>query len=173
MAESEIQVTAGTGEHVSTFTRADTRKAQIVCIGDPSVGEAPVDATAGLAVHIRPYATGQMLRHHFVAAGTTNAANVKAGPGQIKSIHISNHSADGLPVKLTLYNNAGAPTAGTSVVEAYTCSSGVPRDINFEGNPFTVGIARALTKVAAAADMADSSTTVCTANDAIVEIKYI
>ncbi len=65
------------------------------------------------------------------------------------------------------------PTAGTSVVEAYTCSSGVPRDINFEGNAFSVGIARALTKVNSSADLADGSTAVCTANDAVVEIKYI
>ena len=131
------------------------------------------DAT-GLNVHDQPTTTGFMLRHHFVAAGTANAANVKSSAGQIFSIHIFNNSQDGLPVKLDLYDTAGTPTAGTSVVESYACSAGQSREIQFpKGNPFATGIGRTLTKVAVATDMADTSSTVCVVNDAIVDIKYI
>src|ERR1700757_4598028 len=61
--------------------------------------------------------------YHVVSAATTNAANVKASPGQVYGWRIFNNT--GYPVYIKLHNTAGTPTPGSGVVETIGVQAGL------------------------------------------------
>jgi hypothetical protein len=104
---------------------------------------------------------------HWVTTGDTNAVNIKASAGTLKSVHIDNAAA--YPIRVKFHNTAGAPTAGTGVVLAIGCPSGQVRDFVLPGGgkAFTTGIARTVVK-----GIADADATAVLASDANVEVTY-
>lgn len=52
MADSSVQITEGIGKLIDTRTESGGNHRQVVVIGDPSSGVAPVDDTAGLKVNL-------------------------------------------------------------------------------------------------------------------------
>lgn len=99
----------------------------------------------------RANATGAASIHHFVAAATTNAANIKAAAGRVVGWHLVNTTASWRYVKL--HNTAGAPTAGAGVVATIGIPpNGVASSSHPAGIGFATGIARTCVTGAADAD---------------------
>lgn len=93
------------------------------------------------------------LHVRITAAGTTNATSVKGSGGRVFAIHLHNSAA--YEVFLKLYNKATAPTVGTDTpIRTIRIKAGA--DYTFEdgwGLPMTTGIAYAITKLYADADV--------------------
>jgi len=105
--------------------------------------------------------------YHLVAAGTTNATNVKASAGKVHYISCSNVNAAVRYLKL--YNTAAAPTVGTTV-PTHTFLLPISGNFVLSCNPpidFNVGISFALTTEAT-----DSGNTAVTANEHVVNLGY-
>ncbi len=62
--------------------------------------------------------------YHVVAAGSTNAANIKAAPGQVYGWNIYNNA--GYPIYVKLHNTAGTPTPGSGVIQTIAVQAGLP-----------------------------------------------
>jgi hypothetical protein len=114
-----------------------------------------------------PATSGGLTLSHTVTAATTNATSTKGTAGQVYQICINNGAA--YPVYLKLYNNATAPTVGTTtVVKTIVAQAGLPSCVNTEeGLAFGTGIAWAVTK-----NLVDTDTTAVALNDATVELAY-
>ncbi len=91
------------------------------------------------------------------SAATTNASSQKASAGNLYELTVSNPTATAAYVKF--YNKASAPTVGTDVPiltirAAATGAAGDMQSFNFgaNGKRFTLGIAVAITALAAATD---------------------
>jgi hypothetical protein len=102
------------------------------------------------------------------SAASTNAKNIKAAAGDIRSISVMNASA---ALKyLRLYNKATAPVPGTdtpAIVIALPATSS--KEIDFSlGKPFSLGIGMAITGAAAVLDA-----TAVAVGDVQVAIAYI
>lgn len=133
--------------------------------GNPVLG-AGANAIGDVGIQARANATGAATIHHFVAAATTNALNIKASAGRVLGWSLANTTASWRYVKL--HNTAGAPTAGAGVV----ATIGIPPNglAQLEipaGIGFATGIAR--TCVTGAAD-ADATATA--ANDVVGDIFF-
>lgn len=102
--------------------------------------------------------------YHVVAAASTNAANIKAGPGQVYGWRIFN--AAGYPIFVKLHNTAGTPTPGTGVVETIGVQAGLPNsDSSLIGDAFSVGIGISIVK-----GIADSDATAVALSDCVVDL---
>jgi hypothetical protein len=107
-----------------------------------------------------PSASGGLSRARVAAASGTNATSVKALPGQVYGMSLSNTTANARYFKL--YDKGSAPTVGSDTpawTELVPASGG--RVVEFSmGIPLSTGIAYAITTGAA-----DSDTGACTADD--------
>jgi len=134
----------------------------------------PGDSSNGVDVDVtRLPAPPNISNSSFVTAGSTNAANIKASAGSLRSIHGFN-MAD-YAVKICFHNTAGTPTAGVSVVQQHVVQAGSRIDLNFPGGgvAFATGIARTVVKVSTSADLALTASTAVLANDAQFEVGYV
>lgn len=107
-------------------------------------------------------------KHHLKSAATTNATSVKASPGRVHMMNVSNLTAAAKFLKL--YNLAVAPTVGTStpfMVIPIQANSTLPIVHNDIGIYFSVGIAYAITGA-----VTDADTTAVGANEVIVNMIY-
>jgi hypothetical protein len=104
---------------------------------------------------------------HLITAASTNATNVKASAGRLKSVHVFN--ASDAPRYVKFHNTAGTPTAGTGVVLTVGVQAGVARDVVFPegGRAFATGIA--FTTVTG---IADTDANAVALNDASIEVCY-
>lgn len=95
-------------------------------------------------VNAAPQTTGGATLYTLTAANSTNATNVKASAGQIYNLAAYNNSAT--LAWLSLYNNSGTPTCGTSIIQQYMipASSGFNLDFSV-GKAFSSGIAFCVT----------------------------
>lgn len=112
-----------------------------------------------------------VMTHHLIAAGSTNAAVIKAAPSVLR--FITGFVYASYPVKICFHNSTSSPTAGSGVVFSKVIPPGV--DFQFSlpgGRTFPTGLAVTLVKVAAASDLADAGNTVTVANDALIEVGY-
>ena len=112
---------------------------------------------------------GGAITHRKISAATTNGTSVKAGQGNLFSIHAHNTNASARYLKF--YDKASAPTVGTDtpVLTLYIGATSGVRDIVFpEGMAFPLGIAYAIT-----ANQADSDTTAIGANEVVMSITYL
>ena len=177
MADTAVAITAGAGTNIDTRTEStNLNHRQVVVLGDPSTndGVAPVDGTAGVKVNLGAdndvtlAGTGPLLSaHHFVAAASANAANVKASAGTFYGFDLFNAAA--YPVYLKLHNTAGTPTAGAGVIRTFGVQAGVRAFVMLPGGlAFGTGIGITVVK-----DLADAGTTATAANDAVGEIFYV
>jgi hypothetical protein len=116
-----------------------------------------------------PSATANGLTSTRVVSGaTTNAANLKATPGNIWQMHLYNVAAYDVFVKL--YEKATAPTVGTDTPK-WTIplkAGGSFGECFLFGKSFATGIAMAITKL-----QADSDTTVIAAGDVTGSLDWI
>lgn len=99
--------------------------------------------------------TGALLRFH---ASSAAAANIKASAGNLYGLALGNSGT--VPCWLQVFNTAGSPTPGTSVVDSYLVQAGVtvviPANI-FALSNFTTGIG-----IAGATTDSGATTTGCT-----------
>jgi hypothetical protein len=108
----------------------------------------------------------------LTALGTTNATVVKAGPGVVTSLHVTNFNAAAR--YLRFYDTAKAPTAGVGTpVRKYGIPANSTTGAGFALAPmlpmaFKVGIAFTLTT-----GVADTDATALTANDVVITIEYV
>lgn len=117
-------------------------------------------------VQVRANATGAASIHHFVAAGSTNAANIKASAGRVLGWHLANTTAAWRFLKL--HNTAGTPTAGAAVVQTIGIPpNGIAQAAIPAGLGFATGIGRSCVTGAA-----DTDATAVTANDVVGDIFF-
>ena len=118
-------------------------------ITENSFGNARIDcATHAQVVTLAPSATvGGTSLFTLTAAASTNATNVKNAAGQVYGI--SGYTISATPAWLSLYNNSGTPTCGTSIIQQYLIpgnTSGSGFNISFDvPKGFATGIAFCLT----------------------------
>jgi hypothetical protein len=115
-----------------------------------------------------PSATGGLSNSRTISAATTNATVVKATPGKVHRVIVSNINAAARYLKL--YNKATAPTVGTDVpviTLLLPAASQQQLDLSDLGLQFSAGIGFALTTGVADADVAAVS-----ANEHVVNILY-
>lgn len=170
MADSSVEITAGTGTLVDTRTEStNANHRQVIVIGDPATnaGVAPVDVTAGLTVNTVPATSGGLSMYHVVSAATTNVANIKASAGQLYSVLISNRAAYSVYVKF--HNTAGTPTAGSGVVRTVGVQSGVDIAVSLAplGLTFATGIGISIVK-----GITDADAVAVALSDCVVDVAY-
>jgi len=106
--------------------------------------------------------------YHHVSTADTNAANIKASPGQVYGWRIFNSSSGFYPVYIKLHNTAGTPTAGAGVVQTIGVQAGVADDFFLPvGIAFATGIGISIVK-----GIADADTSAVAAADCVVDIFY-
>lgn len=104
--------------------------------------------------------------YHKVSAATTNAANVKASPGQIYGWRIFNNAA--YPVYVKLHNTAGTPTPGSGVVQSIGVQAGLS-----DGEFFPVGLAFDTgVGISIVQGISDSDATAVALSDCVVDLFY-
>lgn len=84
--------------------------------GSPRVTIASDQAT--IPVSTTAVTSGGTTLYTLTLAASTNATNVKASAGQVYSISGFNMSS-ATPVWISLYNNSGTPTCGTSIIQQF------------------------------------------------------
>lgn len=89
-------------------------------ITENSFGNARIDCAshAQLVTIVPSLSAGGTTLFTLTLANTTNATNVKAGPGQVYSISGFNMSS-ATPVWISLYDNVGTPTCGTNIKQQF------------------------------------------------------
>ena len=115
---------------------------------------------------LQPRTAGGCSNYHAVAAGSTNAANIKASAGQIYGVRVFNNAA--YPVYVKFHNDAGTPTPGTGVVKTIGVQAG--QAVNLDqpmGIAFSTGIAISIVK-----GLADADATAVAAADCVVDVEY-
>jgi hypothetical protein len=144
--------------------------------GTVAVSSAPTTAVTGTFwqatqpisgnVGVLPLTTGGTSLFRLVAAGTTNATNVKASAGQVYSIQASNVNAAARFIHV--YNTAGAPTCNASIIATYVVpggSTGTGTNIPLMGAAFATGIGICITT-------ANDGTGAVTASDVVLMVEY-
>lgn len=105
-------------------------------------------------------------KYHVVTAATTNAANIKASAGAVRSVRVFNNAF--YPIYVKLHNTAGAPTAGVGVVETIGVQAGTQLVHELSGgDEFTTGIGITIVK-----GIADNDATAVAVNDAVIDVFY-
>jgi hypothetical protein len=103
---------------------------------------------------------------HRVAAGSGDAANIKASAGVVRGITLFNNSA--VPIFVKFHNTAGAPTPGSGVVRTFAAQAGVHSIYAPPGGiAFSTGIA-----ITIVTGIADNDTTGVTASDCVLDVEY-
>lgn len=105
---------------------------------------------------------------HRVSTADTNAAVIKAGPGIVTGLVVTNSNA--APRYLKLYNKATAPTVGTDI-PAFTFLIPTNLGVNIDmasGLYFSTGISMAITTGAA-----DTDTGAAAVAEQIVSLQYL
>ena len=117
-------------------------------------------------------ATGGCSTYSLIALATTNANNVKASAGTLKSVQVYNLGA--AAVFLKLYNSATAPTAGSGtpvkrIMIPGNTAGGAGANFNLppEGVAFPAGIGFTCTGA-----IADNDTTAVTAANILINLDY-
>lgn len=123
-------------------------------------------AAGDVGLQVRANATGAASIHHFVAAATTNALNIKASAGRVVGWALANTSTAWRYVKL--HNTAGVPTAGAGVV----ATIGIPPGGTVQqtlpiGLAFATGIGRTCVT-----GLADADATALPAADVVGDIYF-
>jgi hypothetical protein len=157
---STTAVTQATAANLNaTVVQATGTNLHVVC--DSGCG------SGGSTISLIPQTTGGLTLSHTVTAATTNATSTKGTAGQVYQVCVNNGAQ--YPVYLKLYNNATAPTVGTTtVVRTIVAQAGLPSCFQTEeGLAFGTGIAWAVTK-----NLVDTDTTAVALNDATVELAY-
>jgi hypothetical protein len=117
-------------------------------------------------VNLEPQTANGLSIFHLIAAGSTNATNVKASAGQLYGWFIRNLSAGDR--KVAFHNTAGTPTAGAAVIFSINIPAGsaanAPMDM---GLTFATGIA-----ITTVTGTADADATAVTANDLDINLFY-
>lgn len=159
------QLSAGTQPVSGPLTDAQLRAA-VVPVADSSSIAAGANAIGDVGLQARANATGAASKFHLVSAATTNANNVKASAGRLLGWRITNTNAAIRYVKL--HNTAGAPTAGSGVVETIgvPASSSVTGYIG-QGSGFATGIA-----ITTVTGSADSDAVAVAAGDLIIDLYF-
>lgn len=111
--------------------------------------------------------SGGSTPYHLISASGTNATNLKASPGQVYGFEISNTNASARYVRF--YNDASAPTVGTTTIEKTVQVPGNATVIRAYpvGLQFTAGISFSATGA-----MGDTDTTSIGAGDLSIDIDY-
>lgn len=115
-----------------------------------------------------PSATGGLSNSRTISAATTNATVVKATPGKVHRVIVSNINA--LARYLKLYDKATAPTVGTDVPAVTLLLPGTSQqqlDLSDLGLQFAAGIGFALTT-----GVADTDVAAVAAGEHVVNILY-
>ena len=119
-----------------------------------------------VGLQVRTTGTGGVTAHHFVAAGSTNQANIKASTGRVYGWCLANTTASWRYLKF--HNTAGTPTAGAGVVLTVGIPpNGIAQLFLPQGINFATGIARTCVTGAA-----DTDATAVTANDVVGDIFF-
>jgi hypothetical protein len=117
-------------------------------------------------VGVKPRTSGGLTKFHLVAAGSTNATNIKASAGQVYGWYIFNNAAS--MRKVAFHNASGTPTAGASIYFSLCLPAGSAANVFSEtGIAFSTGIA-----ITTVTGIADSDATAVTANDLSIVILY-
>jgi hypothetical protein len=125
---------------------------------DPSAVTSPVS--------LAPQTTGGLTTFHLVAAGSTNATNIKNAAGQVYGWYIFNNAS--AIRKVAFHNTAGSPTAGASIFFTLVIPASSGANVSFPmGIAFSTGIA-----ITTVTGMADNDTAAVTANDLNINIFY-
>lgn len=182
----KVNVSAGgvpAGQDNTSFTSGSTQGLPLICVADGtnSVG-AITQGNQGVAkmtldrhVFVAPQANpvGGWSPTRVLAAGTTNATLVKAGPGSVGYILAVN--VTGTVVFLKLYNKVSTPVPAsdsalivhTIPIPANTSGAGVALPVP-AGINFSTGIGLAIT-----ANIADADNTAIAANSVVVNLGFI
>lgn len=105
-------------------------------------------------------------KYHAVFAASTNAANIKASAGQIRSVRVFNLAA--YPIYVKFHNTAAVPTAGAGVVETVGVQAGTSVIHTLEdGDAFSTGIGITIVK-----GIADTDATALVLNDGVVDVFF-
>lgn len=165
MADSNVPITAGAGTLVDTRTIGSEHR-QVTCLGDESTSAiAPVDATAGVAVHSVTHTAGGNSTFHRVSSADTNQQNVKASAGMVFSVTVSNKAV--YPVYVKIHNTAGTPTAGSGVTRTCGAQAGSDQQYLFpNGLAYGTGIAITIVK-----GIADADATAVASGDCVVDVE--
>lgn len=128
---------------------------------------AGTNAIGDVGIQYRANATGAATIHHFVAAATTNTANIKASAGRVVGWNLANTTAAWRYLKL--HNTAGTPTAGAAVVMTIGIPPGGSNSMPVGGGGigFATGIGRSCVTGAA-----DADATATAANDVVGDIFF-
>lgn len=162
MQAAGIVATIPTGQTTQVVSGSVTASGTVTAnIGTGSLA-AGTNAIGDVGIQYRGNATGAGSATNFVAAGSTNAAVLKASAGRLLGFVLTNNATAVRYVKF--HNQTTTPTAGTGVVQTYgippnggTITLSVPGGIGFG-----TGIAYTTTTGAAASDA-----TAVTANDIV------
>lgn len=128
MADTAIEITAGSGTNVDTRTEGTNgNHRQVIVIGDPATnaGVAPVDATNGLAVHIIPAlpagtnAIGKLAANSGVDIGDVDVASCALPTGAATS---AKQLADGHNVTCSGTVTANLSATDNAVLDAIAAS---------------------------------------------------
>lgn len=138
-----------------------------VAVGGHFASAVAVVDAAGNQITSFGGAVGDVLTHGFVTAATTNAQNIKAAAGKLRSVHVFNKSD--LPIYLKFHNTAGVPTAGAGVVFRVGVQAGRERDLVLPGGGRAFATGLAITVVRG---IADNDANAVAADDAVIEVGY-
>jgi hypothetical protein len=127
---------------------------------------AGANAIGDVGIQARANATGAASIHHFVAAATTNALNIKASAGRVLGWAFGNTTAVWQYVKL--HNTAGAPTAGAGVVQTIAIP---PGGVNVQNIPAGIGFATGIARTCVTGS-ADTDTTATTLGAVVGDIFF-
>jgi hypothetical protein len=135
--------------------------------GLDGVNDGDVAKTNPLPVSDLPLTTGGGSDYHKVAAGTNNAANIKAAAGQVYGIKAFNVAA--YPVFIKLYNVVGVPNPAVDTpVRTIGVQAGLRADDQIlKGLAFALGIGIAIVK-----GIGDGDNTAVVASDCVVDVDY-
>lgn len=136
-------------------------------IGTGSIA-AGTNAIGDVGIQYRANATGQASIHHKIAAGSTNATNVKASAGRVVGWSAINTTASFRYIKL--HNTAGTPTAGSGVVLTIAIPPNSFNNMPLGGGGlgFATGIAYTMVT-----GVLDADTAAVTANDIVFDLFWL
>lgn len=162
---------SGTGVQRVTIAN-DSTGVVALAAGTAAIGTVQPGNTANTTpwlVTDTPSISGGLSKFHLVATASTNANNVKAGPGQVYSITAFNVSAT--PYYLKFHNTASTPTAGTGVTDTYlipgnTAGAGIVINID-KGIIFSTGIG-----ISVVAGIADADGTSIAASSVVLNVYF-
>ena len=153
-----MQVTLVGVEAMGAHSGLPTNVLGAIAAGSNLVGD--------MGTQYRANATGAASSSHLVAAATTNATVIKAGPGRVVGWNLYNASA--APKFVKFHNTAAVPTPGAGVVRTVGIAAGASLQYELNGGiAHSVGIGITITGAAADADV-----TAVAAGDVIADIFY-